>query len=422
MTHTVIAKADGTVWGAGAAAGGKLGNGGTSGNAQTPVQATGVTNAIAVATGTNHTLVLKSDGTVWGYGANDSGQLGIGNTANQWTAVQVVGLTGIVAIAAGHSSSYALQTDGAGSGTLWSWGRNHLGQLGDGSTLERHTPTKVIGIGNAVAISAAPSGDFAIALQADGRIAAWGHNDWGQLGQGDLVDRTTPALLPTLANRQVAAGATFGLSIDGSARIWGWGQGLGIAAGSSAVSGGGTFMVPQHSDFSGVLMLAAGVEYTLAGVADGTVRAAGSNGDKLGNGGASSNNTVVTVTGLTLADNTWLTTDADHDGLDTWREYLLGTDPLNPDSNDNGVLDGHDERSGADPADADSDGVMNWTERQNGTDPFRADTDGDSVSDLNDAFPLDPTRSLPPSSNPSDTTPPIVTLKEPVSAQLIPPL
>jgi hypothetical protein len=63
---------------------------------------------------------------------------------------------------------------------------------------------------------------------------------------------------------------------------------------------------------------------------------------------------------------------------------------------------------------------MNWTERQNGTDPFRADTDGDSVSDLNDAFPLDPTRSLPLSSNPSDTTPPIVTLKEPVSARPVP--
>jgi alpha-tubulin suppressor-like RCC1 family protein len=410
FTHTVIVKNDGTVWNAGAGAG------------HIPVQATNLTNAIAAAAGNGHTLVLKADGTVWGYGANGSGQLGNGDTTNQSTAVQVTGLTGIVAIAAGNQTSYALQTDGGSSGIVWAWGRNDLGQLGDGSTLERHTPTKVIGIGDAIAISAASGGGFAIALQADGRIAAWGHNDWGQLGQGDLVDRTTPALLPTLANRLVAAGGTFGLSIDASARTWGWGQSFGVAVGSSAGNGGGQLVVPQHSDFAEVHVLAAGNEHTLAGVADGTVRAAGANGGRLGNGGAPDNNTVVTVTGLTLADNTWLTTDADEDGLQTWREYLLGTDPLNADSNDNGVLDGHDALSGADPADADSDddGVMNWTERQNGTDPFRADTDGDSVSDLNDAFPLDPTRSLPPSSNPSDTTPPLVTLKEPVSARPLP--
>ena len=64
--------------------------------------------------------------------------------------------------------------------------------------------------------------------------------------------------------------------------------------------------------------------------------------------------------------------------------------------------------------------MPNWIEQKNGTDPFNADTDGDSVNDANDAFPLDPTRSMAPSSNPSDTTPPVVTLKEPVSAQLIP--
>jgi hypothetical protein len=93
-----------------------------------------------------------------------------------------------------------------------------------------------------------------------------------------------------------------------------------------------------------------------------------------------------------------------------------------PDSNGNGVLDGLDDRSGAHAQnpDVDDDGVPNWIEEQNGTDPFRADTDGDAVSDLNDAFPLDPTRSMAPSSNPADTTPPIVTLKEPISARLIP--
>jgi alpha-tubulin suppressor-like RCC1 family protein len=412
------------VWGAGDATGGKLGHGGSSGYVQTPVQAAGLTGVVAAAAGRDHTLVLESDGTVWAYGVNGAGQLGDSTTTNRVTAVQVVGLTGITAIAAGRESSYALQTDGAGSGVIWAWGGNTYGALGDGSTLPRHTPTRVVGMTNAIAISAGSTGDFAVALLANGQIAAWGRNLASQLGDGTTVDRPTPVMVPSIASaRLVTAGAAFALAVDAAARTLGWGDKVShsaLAIGSS-VTLNLNAIVPEHSDFSDVLLFGAGPEHTLAGVADGTVRAAGS-GAKVGNGSAPTNNTVVTVSGLTLADNTWLAMDADLDGLETWREYLRGTDPLNADSNGNGVLDGIEERGGADPAnpDSDGDGVMNWTEQVNGTDPFRADTDGDGVSDLNDAFPLDPTRSLPPSSNPTDTTPPIVTLKEPVSARPVP--
>lgn len=182
-------------------------------------------------------------------------------------------------------------------------------------------------------------------------------------------------------------------------------------------------MPPQKSDIGGVLHLAAGDVHTLAMLPNGTVKAYGSNQfGKLGDGSGTPPLDGVTVSGLSLADNTFLAGDQDADDLATWREYLLGTDPLNPDTNGNGVLDGHDDATGANGLDPDSDddGVPNWIEQQNGTDPFDADTDGDGVTDANDAFPLDPTRSMAPSSNPSDTTPPVVTLKEPVSAQLIP--
>jgi hypothetical protein len=86
------------------------------------------------------------------------------------------------------------------------------------------------------------------------------------------------------------------------------------------------------------------------------------------------------------------------------------------------VLDGAEDGGGnaADNPDSDGDGVPNWTEVANGTDPLRADSDGDGVNDLADSYPLDSTRSLPPSANPSDTTPPVIILKEPVSARLIP--
>ena len=182
--------------------------------------------------------------------------------------------------------------------------------------------------------------------------------------------------------------------------------------------------VPEKSDITGPFVTASGQNHTLAVDPNGSIKGYGTNGSgQLGTGTTfSSTIDAVTVSGLSIADNSFLAGDQDNDGLVTWREYMAGTDPLNPDTNGNGILDGHDDATGADALDPDSDddGVPNWIEVKNGTDPFRADSDGDGVGDFNDAFPLDPTRSLLPSSNPSDTTAPIITLKQPISARLIP--
>jgi alpha-tubulin suppressor-like RCC1 family protein len=422
--HTVIAKTDGTLWGAGAGDNGRLGNGSGHG-AYSAVQVSGFTNAVAVAAGRAHSLVLKSDGTVWAYGANASGELGDGTTTGRSTPVQVVGLSGIVAIAAGLESSYALQTDGAGGGILWSWGANTAGQLGDGSSTRRLTPTRVVGIGDAVAIAAGSSAQFAVALRANGQVVAWGQNNLNQIGIGTTANQLTPVALPMIqAARLIAAGTNHGIAVDAAARSWAWGDGLNGALGLGANTVSHSAPIPRRSDVGGVLAVAAGDAHTLAAQPDGTVRAYAANGrSPLGNGPPSYTElTGVVMSGLTLADNAFLAGDQDGDDLATWREYLLGTDPLNPDTNGNGILDGHDDAIGANGLnpDSDDDGVPNWIEQKNGTDPFNADTDGDSVNDANDAFPLDPTRSMAPSSNPSDTTPPVVTLKEPVSAQLIP--
>jgi hypothetical protein len=337
--------------------------------------------------------------------------------------VQVTGLTGIVAIAAGADSSYALQSDGAGGGILWAWGGNAQGQLGDGSTLTRLTPVKVLGLTNVIAIAASKNSHFAIAIGGDRQVYAWGKNNLTQLGLGTTTNQTSPVVVaPIAAARLLAAGEKYGVAVDATPRAWAWGDPASSALGVGPTSSQ-RIAVPQGSDIGGVIGVAAGDSHTLSMLPNGTVRGFGANGvGELGTGSTSAAVIDgVATSGLTLADNTFLAGDQDNDDLVTWREYLRGTDPLNPDTNGNGILDGHDEVTG-DPLDPDSDddGVPNWLERQNGTDPFDADTDGDGVNDANDAFPLDPTRSMPPSSNPSDTTPPVVTLKEPVSAQLIP--
>ncbi|MBY0492843.1 MAG: chitobiase/beta-hexosaminidase C-terminal domain-containing protein [Cyanobacteria bacterium] len=404
--NALAAKADGSLW--------RWGDGsGTS-----PAQVSGVTNVIAVASGYGHSLFLKADGSVWAYGVNTYGELGDGTTTYRSTPVQVVGLSGVVAIAANREASYALQTDGGTTGILWAWGRNQYGQLGEGSTQSRLTPVRVLGVTNPTHIAASSLGDFGIALQANGEIVAWGRNNEGQLGLGTTTDGSSATAVSVIARaRVIGAGSEHAMAIDAAARAWGWGdtRWTGMAAAA-------TGSVPQASDLGAALAIAGGDTHTLAVRPDGSVAAFGANGGRLGNGSTAGTNEIVTVSSLELADNDWLMTDADSDSLVTWREYLAGTDPLNPDSNGNGILDGLDERSGIDALDpdVDGDGVPNWIEQLNGTDPFRADTDGDTVPDGSDVYPLDPTRSMAPSSNPSDTTPPVITLKEPVSAVPIP--
>ncbi len=103
-------------------------------NRLTPVQVSDLSGVIAIAAGEYHSLALKSNGTVWAWGRNNYGQLGNGTTTNKNTPVQVSGLSSVIAIAAGTFHSIALKSDG----TVWAWGVNEYGQLGDNTTTRSH--------------------------------------------------------------------------------------------------------------------------------------------------------------------------------------------------------------------------------------------------------------------------------------------
>src|ERR1700738_1723454 len=122
LAHAVAVKSDGTIWAWGSNQNGELGNSSVTGYSATPVQVSNVANAIAVSSSFDHTLALCSDGTVWAWGANNSGQLGNGNRNFTSVPVQVSGLTDVVAIAAARSYSMALKSDG----TVVAWGENTL--------------------------------------------------------------------------------------------------------------------------------------------------------------------------------------------------------------------------------------------------------------------------------------------------------
>ncbi len=141
--HSVGLRNDGTVWTWGSNGYGQLGVG-TYNNANAPQQVPGLTGIVVVAAGMQHTLALKNDGTVWAWGYNGAeGVLGIGsNVDDAVVLVQVAGLTNVSAIAAGRGHSLALKSDG----TLWSWGLNDDGQLGVGNYTDSNVPMQVNGL------------------------------------------------------------------------------------------------------------------------------------------------------------------------------------------------------------------------------------------------------------------------------------
>ncbi len=224
-SHTVALKSDGTVWAWGYNGYGQLGESPyTNTKRITPVQVNSkiLNSVIAVAAGSSHTIALKSDGTVWTWGYNSYGQLGDGTVADKYTPVQVSSLSGVTAIAGGWFYTVALKSDG----TVWAWGDNSSGQLGDGSTTYRTTPVQVSGLSGvtAIAVGGGEYGHHTVALKSDGTVWAWGWNYYGQLGDGTTTERYTPVPVSSLSGiTTIAAGAyhTAALKSDGTAWAWG---------------------------------------------------------------------------------------------------------------------------------------------------------------------------------------------------------
>jgi alpha-tubulin suppressor-like RCC1 family protein len=421
---SLAVKRDGTVWSWGANASGQLGDGTTSARLS-PVPVTGLPAMTAIAAGDAHALAVAADGSVWAWGQNGFGQLGDGTSVDRTHPVAVLGLTGVTAVAAGNGFSVALETGGAHDGQAWTWGVNSSGQLGEGTTTTRTFPVHVAGMPPVQAVAAMR--DAAIALAADGTVWTWGANTTAQLGTPGGT-RTTPAAVPGMpAATQVAAGDGFAAALDAHGTAWAWGSNdQGQFGLPSNVCGNWTTQyacpMPVRLPWSNTLGVTLSRQFSTTVRLDGTVWSAGVNAaGQLGTGTWTASQVQVPISGFTLADNAWLTTDADGDGLSTWEELLGRSDPLNADTNGNGIPDAIEAASRASAAnpDTDGDGVPDAVEVARGTDPFVADTDGDGVNDRLDAYPLDPTRSQAPTPMPGDVTPPTITLTEPLNARWI---
>jgi alpha-tubulin suppressor-like RCC1 family protein len=194
-TSTCALGVSGSVWCCGDNGYGELGNG-TYNTSAAWVQPTGLgSNVAEISTGADHTCARKTDGTVWCWGTNYDGQLGDGTRIDRLSPIQVTALGSATQISAGGFHTCAVETDGS----LWCWGYGSSGQLGDGAFDSRALPFQVAGLGGPV-IEVSCGDKHTCARTSDGRTWCWGDNSYGQLGNGTTTNSASPVLvaLPTV--------------------------------------------------------------------------------------------------------------------------------------------------------------------------------------------------------------------------------
>jgi alpha-tubulin suppressor-like RCC1 family protein len=214
-SHTLAIKTNNTLWAWGRGNQALLGLGNFN-TYSSPVQVGSLTNWKKIRSRLVHNLAIKTDGTLWAWGINTYGQLGLGDTATfNPSPIQVGSLTNWKEISVGWHSSFAIKTDG----TLWSWGRNDNGHLGLGDTISRSSPVQVGSSNNWKRVDHAVHTGYAI--DTDGKLWAWGD---GFSVNGVSTDILTPTLFSSLTNwKQISTHQRQGLAVKTDGTLWAWG-------------------------------------------------------------------------------------------------------------------------------------------------------------------------------------------------------
>ena len=380
-SHSLALKSDGSLWAWGNNSHGQLGDGTNTDQLEPIFIGSGYK---AISAGSLHSLALKNDGSLWAWGYNSQGQLGDGTTSDR-NVPTLIG-AGYSDISAGDHFSLALKNDGS----LMAWGWNSFGKLGDGTMLNRSTPT-LVDTGYS-AISAGSS--HSLALKNDGSLWAWGYNYYGQLGDGTTTNQSLPILIGT-DHVAIAAGPYYSLALKSDGSLWSWGLN------ASGELGDGTTinrLVPTRIFSEGFVFFTHELQVASAGDGTGRItsdpqgidcgtqcRATFDSGTEIiltpvadsgsvftgWSGGCSGSQIPCSVnlnrTKYVIAN--FSPSDEDGDGLSDSIENAFCTDPLDADSDDDGILDGME--------DINHNGVVDSDE----TSPCLSDSDADGIQD-----------------------------------------
>ncbi|MEW5677119.1 T9SS type A sorting domain-containing protein [Flavobacterium enshiense] len=246
---------------------------------------------------------IKQDGTLWAWGLNTDGRLGDGTFTNRSSPTQIGIDTNWKSLSTYGICTLAIKTDG----TLWAWGNNSYGQLGDGTTINRIVPTRIGTDSNWLSVSA--SNNHVLALKKDGTLWAWGYNWHGQLGDNSTTNRRIPTQIGTDTTwKSISAGGNHSLALKQDGTIWTWGYNWYGQLGDGTNS---NKLAPTQINTSNIwTSINAGNNFSYAIKSDGTLWAWGYNGGGIlgtGDGGITTMLYIPTQVGT---NNNWLSINA----------------------------------------------------------------------------------------------------------------
>jgi hypothetical protein len=363
LSFTLALDENGSLWAWGSNANRKISKDATA-RYRAPVRIPLPSPVARFACGNNHVLAVCRDGSLWAWGANDYGQLGQGHTSSVSGAAEITMpsvMGSVVSVGASEASSYAVDA----AGKVWAWGYNGQGQLGDDTYTSRNTPVAIDTSTGILPIkSIVTSNLHAMAVAQNGTIWTWGYNGYGQLGSGNSssVNKPFKVSMGLLFANSLGAGGYHSLAVSPSGFTWAWGRNsngqLGI---NSTTSSNVPVQTATVASWSNIIQVSGGSDHSLALKSDGSIWSWGSNGSgRLGLGDTTQRNVPTLLSSLKLTND-----DSDGDGLpDSWERFYF-----------NGNLS----QSGSDIAVVN--GITNLVAFSRGLNPLLVDNDNDGISD-----------------------------------------